>query len=282
MDESTSGPSLGASPSIAAVRTALPPNYADQETLIAAFRALWGPSAATRHLESLHRAVGVGGRHLALPIAEYYALDGFAAANKAWIRVATDLAEAAARSALDAAGLSPQQVDHVFFVTVTGMATPSIDARLVNRLTLRPDVKRTPIFGLGCVAGAAGLSRASDYVRAFPDETALLLSVELCSLTLQRQDLSVANLIASGLFGDGAAAVVIRGGGCERRGPRIVATRSVFYPDTEDVMGWDMADSGFQVVLSARVPTVIREHIGPDVERFLADQGLERARLRHT
>ena len=108
---------------------------------------------------------------------------------------------------------------HLFFVTVTGIATPSIDARLVNRLGLRSDVKRTPIFGLGCVAGAAGIARAADALRAFPDEVAVLLSVELCSLTLQRDDLSIPNLIASGLFGDGAAAVVLTGAARPARGP---------------------------------------------------------------
>lgn len=270
-----------AAPTIAAVGRALPPHHADQETLIAAFRAAWGTGAAARHLEHLHRAVGVGGRYLALPLAEYYGLDGFAAANAAWKRVALELGEAAARRALERAGLEPRQVDHVFFVTITGLATPSIDALLVNRMGLRDDVKRTPIFGLGCVAGAAGLSRAADYVRAFPDETALLLSVELCSLTLQKRDLSVANLIASGLFGDGAAAVVVRGSGCHAAGPRVVATRSVLYPDTEDVMGWELADSGFKVVLSARVPDVIRAHLGRDVDAFLGAAGLERERIRH-
>ena len=269
------------SPTIAAVGCALPPNYADQETLIAAFRALWGPRAGSHHLEGLHRAVGVGGRYLALPMAQYLGLKSFAQANAEWSRVALDLGEAAARRALDRAGLEPRDVDHVFFVTVTGLATPSIDARLVNRMGLRTDVKRTPIFGLGCVAGAAGLARAADYLRAFPDETALLISVELCSLTLQREDFSVANLIASGLFGDGAAAVVIRGGACAADGPGIVATRSVFYPDTEDVMGWDFVDSGFKVVLSARVPEVIRTHIGSDVDAFLAAEGLDRSRVRH-
>jgi alkylresorcinol/alkylpyrone synthase len=269
------------SPTIAAVGRALPPNYADQETLITAFRALWGPRAASRHLEGLHRAVGVGGRYLALPIAEYYRLKTFAAANAEWTRIALDLGEAAARQALDRAGLQARDVDHIFFVTVTGLATPSIDARLVNRMHFRADVKRTPIFGLGCVAGAAGLSRAADYVRAYPGQTALLVAVELCSLTLQREDFSVANLIASGLFGDGAAAVVIRGADCVTAGPRIVATRSVFYPDTEDVMGWDFVESGFKVVLSAKVPEVIRAHIGGDVDSFLLAHGLERARIRH-
>jgi alkylresorcinol/alkylpyrone synthase len=145
-----------------------------------------------------------------------------------------------------------------------------LDARLANRLGLRSDTKRTPIFGLGCVGGAAGLARAADYLRAFPDETALLLSVELCSLTLQRGDVSVANVIASGLFGDGAAAVVLRGARAPGRGPRIVATRSVLYPDTERVMGWEIGDGGFRVLLSADVPT-LAAGIRPDVDKFLAE-----------
>ena len=158
---------------------------------------------------------------------------------------------------------------HLFFVSVTGLATPSIDARLVNRIGLRTDVKRTPIFGLGCVAGAAGIARAADSLRAFPDEVAVLLSVELCSLTLQRGDLSIPNLIATGLFGDGAAAVVLTARRIRRRGPRVVATRSVFYPGTEHVMGWEIGSDGFRVVLSGDVPRVARG-IRKDVDEFLA------------
>jgi alkylresorcinol/alkylpyrone synthase len=271
-----------AAPAVRSVGCALPPNYADQETLIAAFRAHW----ARKHfnlerLEELHRAVQVKGRHLALPMAEYPALDSFAKCNDAWIRAAAEVGERAVRAALSRAGLEAGDVDQLFFVTVTGIATPSLDARLVNRLGLRPDVKRTPIFGLGCVAGAAGLARASDALRGFPGDVAVLLSVELCSLTLQREDLSVANIVASGIFGDGAAAVVVVGGERPGPGPRILATRSVFYPDTEWVMGWDIVDTGFKVVLSAKVPEITRAHIGKDVDAFLASQGLERRRIRH-
>jgi alkylresorcinol/alkylpyrone synthase len=166
-------------------------------------------------------------------------------------------------------------------VTVTGLATPSIDARLVNRMGLRADVKRVPIFGLGCVAGAAGVARAADAVRAFPGQIAALLAVELCSLTLQREDLSVANIIASGLFGDGAAAVLVGGGERAAQGPRIVATRSVFYPETERVMGWDIVDSGFKVVLSPEVPQLVRARVQGDVDSFLASQGLSRRDVHH-
>jgi alkylresorcinol/alkylpyrone synthase len=191
--------------------------------------------------------------------------------------------EAAIRAGLAAAGLAPRDVDHLWFVTVTGISTPSLDAKLVNRLGLKPSVKRTPIFGLGCLAGAAGLARASDALRAFPGEVGVLVSIELCSLTLQRDDASVTNLVATGLFGDGAAAVVVAGG--ERASgapaPRIVATRSVFYPDTEWVMGWDVVDTGFKVVLSAKVPEVIEARVGGDVDAFLAEHGLARGDVRH-
>jgi alkylresorcinol/alkylpyrone synthase len=139
------------------------------------------------------------------------------------------------------------------------------------------NVRRTPIFGLGCVGGAAGIARAADYVRAYPDQTALLLSVELCSLTVQRDDLSIANQISTALFGDGAAAVVITGKDVESGGPRIVDTRPSFYPDTEDVMGWAISEKGFRIVLSPTVPDVIREYLGRDVDAFLADHQLTRA-----
>jgi len=262
---------------IAAVGKAFPPHYYDQDTLIAAFKQAW----ARRHynlerLELLHRNVLVGGRHLALPLDEYEALDTWGKANDAWIRTAEDVGARAIGDALDVAGLSVDEVDALIFVTVTGISTPSIDALLMNRMRLPSRVRRTPIFGLGCVAGAAGIARAADYVRAYPDQVAVLLSVELCSLTLQRDDLSIPNLIATGLFGDGAAAVVVVGRARVAEGPTIVATRSVFYPDSEEVMGWDIGESGFRIVLSADVPCVVLEHIAGDVDAFLREHGLER------
>lgn len=271
-------------PSILSVGRALPPNHVDQETLIAALSAYWGERHFNvERLAELHRATGVGGRHLALPLGEYPGLDSFAKCNDAFIRVGAEVGEAAVRDALARAGLGPGDVDHLYFVTVTGISTPSLDAKLVNRLGVNRSVKRTPIFGLGCQAGAAGLGRAADALRAYPDQVAVLLSVELCSLTLQREDASVANAVATGLFGDGAAAVVLQGGARGRPAglPRVLATRSVFYPDTEWVMGWDVVDSGFKVVLSAKVPEVIQARIGADVDAFLAAHGLDRRRIRH-
>lgn len=263
---------------IASVGTAFPPNYYDQEALLEALRRVWSKRIFNQdRLDSLHRNVLVGGRYLALPLEEYETrVTSWGAANDAWIEVSQEIGATAVRDAMDKASLALDDVGCLIFVSVTGVATPSIDARLMNRLDLPPDVRRIPIFGLGCVAGAAGISRAADYVKAYPDQVAVLLSVELCSLTLQLQDLSIPNLISSGLFGDGAAAAVVVGADRPAAGPRICASRSIFYRDTERVMGWDISEKGFQVVLSASVPEVVRHHLRADVDRFLGDHGLGR------
>lgn len=262
---------------IAAVTTARPPHYYDQDQLLAAFEAMWATQHHNpRRVAQLHKAVRVGGRHLALPMEAYDDLD-FTRANKAFVEVGLDLAEQALRRALDASGLQPDDLDALYFASVTGISAPSLDALLMNRLGLRPDVKRVPIFGLGCVAGAAGTARLNDYLRGHRDGVAALVCVELCSLTLQRNDLSIPNLIASGLFGDGAAAVLAVGSEHDKAaGPRVVDTTSRFYPDTERVMGWDIGSQGFSIVLSAEVPTLVERHARDDVDGFLARHGLTR------
>jgi alkylresorcinol/alkylpyrone synthase len=263
---------------IAAVGSAFPANYYDQESLLAAFRRHWADRLFNLdRLEALHRNVLVGGRHLALPMEEYAKLDTWGQSNDIWIEVAQEVGERAVRQGLESAGVAAEDVGIFVFVTVTGVATPSIDARLMNRLGLPPRVRRIPVFGLGCVAGAAGVARAADLLHGHPDEVAVLLSVELCSLTLQRRDLSIPNLIGSGLFGDGAAAAILLGSSRSEVGPAVVASRSVFYPDTERVMGWQVSESGFQIVLSAEVPEVVRSYLRRDVDAFLADHGLVRS-----
>lgn len=268
-------------PRIAGSCVALPQHYASQDEIIAGLRTLWARDHFNvERIEELHRSAQVEGRWLALPVEKYFELDTFAKRNAAWVEVATELATSVVAGALKDAGVRAEDIDHIFFISVTGISTPSIDARLVNRLGFRRDVKRTPIFGLGCVAGAAGIARAADYLRAFPGQRALLLSVELCSLTLQHQDTSIANIIASGLFGDGAAAVVLSADD-RCAGPRVRASQAVFYPDTERVMGWDVVDSGFKIVLSSKVPALAREHVGRDVDQFLSAQGLTRRDIEH-
>lgn len=266
---------------IASVGKAFPPNYYDQDALLQALKGVWSKRFFNQErLEALHRNVLVGGRHLALPLEDYEdRVTSWGAANDAWIEVSQEIGAAAVRDAMGKAGLSLDEVGSLIFVSVTGVATPSIDARLMNRLELPAGVRRMPIFGLGCVAGAAGISRAADYVKAYPNQVAVLLSVELCSLTLQLQDLSIPNLISSGLFGDGAAAAVIVGDSFAVEGPKVLASRSIFYRDTERVMGWDISERGFQVVLSASVPDVVRDNLRHDVDRFLGDQGLTRGQI---
>lgn len=257
------------------VGVSLPASTYSQETLLEACCDVWKDRPRSlKRLRQMHRSVQVESRHLALPLEATRALKGFEEANDAYIRRAVDLGSEALLAALAAADLQPSDLRHIFFVSITGIATPSIDARIAARIGLRPDIKRTPIFGLGCVAGAAGLARASDYVRAYPEHATALVSVELCSLTLQRQDASVRNLIASALFGDGAAAVVLGGPMSPGDGPRVLASRSVLYPGTEDAMGWDVTGEGFRLVLSADVPNIVHANLRRDVDGFLADHGL--------
>lgn len=262
---------------IASTASALPRHYYPQHVLLEGFRRHWGNRLERFDLlERLHASTQVDGRYIALPM-ERYPLASWGEANDCWIEVSLELGQQAICRALQRAGIAPSEIGAFFFVSITGVASPSIDARLINQMKLSPRMKRIPIFGLGCVAGAAGLARAADYVKAFPREAALLLSVELCSLTVQQNDFSVANLISTGLFGDGAAAVIVLGEELAGRGgPRIIATRSVFYPDTEYVMGWDISERGFQIVLSRDVPQVVLSHLGKDVDELLAEHGLER------
>src|ERR1041385_2331595 len=231
---------------IASAASAFPKYYYPQKVLLEKLQEYWGDRLRNpQMLARLHRNVTVEGRHLAMPPEQYNELDTWGKANDVWIAVAQELGEQALCRALHHAGLEPNELGALFFTSVTGISSPSIDALLINRMGLAPNIRRIPIFGLGCVAGAAGIARAADYVKAYPKQAAALVSVELCSLTIQKEDLSPANLISSGLFGDGAAAVIVAGSevdafgpDSEQFGPRILATRSVFYPHTEEMMGW--------------------------------------------
>jgi alkylresorcinol/alkylpyrone synthase len=271
---------------ILSVGRALPPHQHTQDEIRTMLAELWASQASiVVRLPKLYENTRVERRHLALPLDAYRELDSFGKANDAWIHSSLELGQQAIEDALEQAELTPADVDALFTVSVTGVASPALDARLMNRMPLRPDMKRIPIFGLGCVAGVAGIARAADYVRAFPDQVAVLLSVELCSLTFQRHDLSLAHVLSAGLFGDGAAAVVVvgeeRAARMGKQGTRIVATRSVFYPNTEDAMGWRISEHGFGLILSPEVPELARARLAPDVDRFLADQGCTRADIRH-
>ncbi|MEU8626331.1 3-oxoacyl-[acyl-carrier-protein] synthase III C-terminal domain-containing protein [Streptomyces sp. NPDC048669] len=268
---------------IAAVHgTPAPYRHTQREVTDMVARTCLPPGADRRVLDRLHENARVRTRNMVLPLERYAELDGFGDANDVFIGAAVDMGAEALRGALRTAGLRPADVDLLMFTSVTGVAAPSVDARLVGRLGLRPDVKRLPVFGLGCVAGAAGVARLHDYLLGRPDDVAVLLSVELCSLTFQRHDASTANLVATALFGDGAAAVVALGEGrASGAGPEVVATRSRMYPDTEHVMGWDIRSSGFKVLLDPAVPDVVRRYLADDVSDFLAEHGLKPKDVAH-
>ncbi len=272
-------------PTIRAVTHAFPDHYYAQEVLLGALREHWTKAHSNLdRLERIHHSVGVKGRHLALPIGEYEGLQGFEAKNRAWIRSALDLGETVLCRLFETLEMEPVDVSQIIFTTVTGIAVPSVDARLMNRIPFSPNLKRVPMFGLGCVAGAAGIARLADYLQGHPDEAAILLSIELCSLTIQPDDYSIANIISSGLFGDGAAAVLMVGNDHPQAAaglPRIIDSRSIFFPNTEQVMGWDVGESGLKIVLSADVAELAEVHLRPGLDAFLGEHGLSIGDIEH-
>lgn len=247
--------------------------YAQAEITAAIAPLLTADTARRATLERLHAACGVHTRHLALPLGDYPGLTSFGQANDAFVRVGTDLAEQALRRALADADLRPRDVDFLLFTSVTGVSAPSLDALVAERVGLRPDVRRLPSFGLGCAGGAGGLARVHDYLLGHPQHVAVLLSVELCSLTIQHGDDSMANLVASGLFGDAAAAVVLVGSQHPRAGagggPEVVDTASRLYPGTSADLGWAVGASGFRIVLAPGLPDAVGDTLNDDVTALL-------------
>jgi len=259
--------------------TALPPHYYSQEDLLQGLEQLWSEQHYNgQRLRQFHQAMGIQGRHLSLPREEYLKASHFSERNRAFGKVSLELAERVVADLLGLTQVGAEQIDFLVYTSVTGLSVPSLDAQLMNRLPFRPDLRRLPLFGLGCLGGAAGTARLADLLRGQPQSYGILLSVELCSLTLQPQDLSAANLVASGLFGDGAAAVLM--GPATPGLPTVVDTRSVFFPDSQEVMGWDIGTHGFSIVLSPQVPHFAREHLGPALLQFLQDHNLSPADIR--
>ncbi|MEK6709848.1 MAG: 3-oxoacyl-[acyl-carrier-protein] synthase III C-terminal domain-containing protein, partial [Nitrospinota bacterium] len=222
----------------------------------------------------------VAARTSAVPIEEVFRERSFEEKNDLYTQKAIELAEEAARRALGQAGVAPEEIDLIISVSCTGFMIPSVDAHLINRLEMRPDTKRLPMTEMGCAAGATALARASEYLRAFPRHKALVLSVELATLTFQPGDLSMDNLVSAAIFGDGAAAAVLAGD-TRRPGARIVDCRTTTLPGTTGLMGFHLSNSGFRIILSKEIPSAVRARVKPVVEGFLRDNGLSLQDIRH-
>ncbi len=258
-----------------ALSTAVPPHRISQADVKSLARRLFTPMfVSDERLLDVFDNAEIAARHTCVSLDELKRARPFRERNDLYVEHATRLSCEAARTALADAGLSPRDVDHIVFVSSTGLATPSIDASIANQLGCRIDVRRTPIWGLGCAGGAAGLSRARDFALADPNARVLLVAAELCSLTFQPLDVSKQNLIAAALFGDGVAAAVVCGTRAtpakgSRRALDIVASRSILWKDTRDVMGWTVDGEGLHVVFSRDIPSIVHEHVRASVAAFL-------------
>jgi alkylresorcinol/alkylpyrone synthase len=266
-------------PKVLSVATALPPYRIGQDEVKEFARALFSDEFKDiERLAPVFDNVRVDDRYFCVP-REWFERDhGFPERNDLYVEHALDLSEKAARRALDRAGAAAEDVGAIFFVSTTGLSTPSLDSRLIFRLGLSEHTRRVPIWGLGCAAGVAGLAHAADHARLYPGKLTLLVGVELCGLTFQRGDLSKANLVATSLFADGAAAVLLGEGA---QGIELTGGHSTTWPETEDIMGWEVVETGFKVKISRSIPTLVRQRMTENLATACEFAGLSPEEIRH-
>lgn len=271
---------------VVSVGTALPPYCYRQDELRELARPFFQDSYSNLdRLLKIFDNTMIESRWLSKPKEWFYQEHSFPEKNRAYIEVACQLGEEAIRKALEEAGIWVDEIDHFIFVSTTGISTPSIDAHLIQRLGMNCHIKRTPIWGLGCAGGVVGLSRAYEYARAFPHSKVLLLALECCALTFRKKDQSKSNLVATSLFSDGAAAVLVVGEDVAKNlsisGPKIVDTMSMIWPNSLDVMGWDLVDDGLKVIFSRDIPTLVRKQYRSVLEPFLNRHALSFQEIDH-
>ncbi len=228
----------------------------------------------------------ISNRHISVPTKWLSKEHSFKERNVIFKVTAEKLAKEAIEKCLNSTGISPSQINNIIYVTSTGVMTPTLDAVLFNELGFSKHIKRTPLWGLGCAGGAAGISRAMDYTKAFPKETSLLIAVELCSLTFQKDDLSKSNIIAASLFSDGCACVLIAGDENELavnspNSPELIGSLSTIYNNSLDIMGWEIVESGFSVIFSRDIPNIVKEYVKPNIMELLALYNLNIDDIKH-
>lgn len=254
--------------------TAVPEHILYQEDVAGAAREMFGKRyQAFDRMAPVFLNSGIRKRHAARPIEWYYKQNGWKERTAAYLEVAQSLFVGAARKALDAAQLSAAEVDVVVTVSSTGIATPSLEARAAQAMGFRDDIQRVPVFGLGCAGGVSGLAIAARLAKAQPGANVLLVVVELCTLAFRMDQLSKAGIVACALFGDGAAACVLRAG--EGGVAEVEAAGEHTWPNTLDIMGWDLDGQGFEVIFAQAIPSFAEANMGPAVSGIL-----ERANIR--
>ncbi|MGC8484440.1 MAG: type III polyketide synthase [Candidatus Baltobacteraceae bacterium] len=257
-----------------AVATAVPPNLLEQPDIERRVRAQFADSAVVARLLPVFANTGIERRYSCVPIEWYYDEHRWADRNAIYRQSALNLIEEAAMGALSRAGRTPDEIDAIVSVSTTGLATPSLDALLMERLPFGRRTARVPIVGLGCVGGALGLARAADLVRSGSFANVLLVGVECCTLWFRRNEITKSNIVATALFGDGAAAVLLSSSG---DGPRLAAAGEYTFARSLDIMGWDVADDGLQAIFSRDIPALITRELGAILDDFLARHHLKRA-----
>lgn len=273
-------------PKVIAVSTANPPHVLPQSSAIDFAKSLYGHERIFTRLLPVFENALVEKRHLAVDIKWLQQTHSFSEVNDHYIETACDLSKRATIDAAAMARMQTEEFDVVFFLSTTGLSTPSIDARLFNIISLNPHIKRIPIWGLGCAAGAAGLARAYEYLKAFPTHKALIICVELCSLAFHSKELSKTSIISAAIFGDGAAACIMVGdevkiSHIERPCPSVLGSMSTIYPDSLDVMSWRATEDGFKVHLSRDIPSIVTSLVRANIEEFLLSQNLGLKDLTH-
>ena len=252
--------------------TAVPPYVLEQNDVARRAAGLFGGGdAEADRFASVYRNAGIDTRQSSVPLAWYLSDHDAAERAALYLQSALALAVAATEQALARAGLVAADIDAIIAVSSTGIATPSLDARLMDVLAFRRNTVRLPIFGLGCAGGVMGMARASAIARSMPGSKILLVVVELCGLTFRKGDQSKSNRVATALFGDGAVALVLAAGG---DGPLLGPSGEHTWSGSLDVMGWDVVEDGLKVVFSRDIPSLVRAEVLPAAQDFLTAHGL--------